>query len=69
MSTIKAWLIGFGIFVYFVITTTWLPSKLILGPLATSGRFAQDLLTLAVWGFFLVAGLVGLRLAQRRGLI
>lgn len=69
MSALKAWPIGFGIFLYFAITTAWLPSKLILGPLATSSRFVQDLLTLAVWGFFLVAGMVGLRIAQRRGLI
>ncbi len=69
MSSLKAWLIGFGIFLYFAIATTWLPSKLILGPLATSGRFVQDLVTLAVWGFFLIVGMVGLRIAQRRGLI
>ena len=69
VNTIKAWLIGFGIFLYFVITTTWLPSKLILGPLGASSRFVQDLVTTTVWGFFLVAGMVALRVAQRRGLI
>jgi len=69
VNTIKAWLIGFGIFLYFGITTAWLPSKLITGPLASSNRIVQDLGTLAVWGFFLIAGMIGLRTAQRRGLI
>jgi hypothetical protein len=69
VNAIKAWLIGFGIFLYFGITTAWLPSKLITGPLASSSRFVQDLGTLSLWGFFLIAGMVGLRVAQRRGLI
>jgi len=69
VNTPKAWLIGFGIFLYFGVTTVWLPSKLITGPLASASRVVQDLLTLSVWGLFLVAGIIGLRIAQRRGLI
>ena len=69
MSWLKVWLIGFGIFVYFTITTAWLPSKLLQGPLAASNRLVQDLVTLVVWGFFLSAGILALRTAQKRGLI
>jgi len=69
MSGPKAWLIGFGIFLYFVVTTTWLPSQLLKGPLASSGTFVQDVVTVAIWGFFLLAGMWGLRSAQRRGMI
>ncbi len=69
MSGAKVWLIGFGIFAYFTITTAWLPSKLLQGPLAGSSRFVQDLVTLIVWGFFLGAGILALRKAQKRGLI
>ncbi|VAW08334.1 hypothetical protein MNBD_ACTINO01-2325 [hydrothermal vent metagenome] len=69
MSGAKAWLIGFGIFVYFTITTAWLPSTLLKGPLAGSSRVVQDLATLIVWGFFLGAGILALRNAQKRGLI
>jgi len=68
VSYLKAWLIGFGIFAYFTITTVWLPSKLLLGPLAMRGRIVRDLAT-AVWGFFLLLGLWALRRAQSRDLI
>ncbi len=69
MSWLKVWIIGFGIFVYFTITTAWLPSKLLQGPLAGSGRIVQDLVTLVVWGFFLGFGILALYRAQKRGLI
>ncbi len=69
MSTIKAWLIGFGVFAYFTITTLWLPSKLLVGPLGTANRFVQDAAAVTVWGFFLVAGMWALHSAQRRGKI
>jgi len=46
-----------------------LPSKLLKGPLAGSSRVIQDLATLIVWGFFLGAGILALRNAQKRGLI
>lgn len=69
MSRLKAWLIGFGIFFYFVLTTAWLPSRILLGPLSTSGRFVQDLATVVVWGFFLVLGMWALRRGQAKGII
>lgn len=69
MTSPKAWLIGFGIFLYFTVTTAWLPSQLLQGPLSSSSSFIQDLVTLAVWGFFLGLGMWALRNAQRRGLI
>lgn len=69
MTWLKGLLVGFGIFAYFSITTVWLPSMLILGPLRTSGRNVQDLVTLAIWGFFLILGMWALRTAQRRDMI
>lgn len=69
MSTVRAWLIGFGIFFYFGITTVWLPNKLIVGPLAASGEFVQGVAIVSVWGFFLVLGMWSLRTAQRKGII
>ncbi len=69
MSSLKAWIVGFGIFLYFAVTTAWFPSLLLVGPLAGSSTFVQDTVTLIVWGFFLVVGMVALRTAQRRGLI
>ncbi len=67
MSLLKSWLIGLGIFSFFAIATVWLPSKLLLGPLRMSSRFVQDVVTLAVWGFFLMLGMWLLRRAQSRG--
>ncbi len=69
MTSSKAWLIGFGVFLYFAVTTTWLPSRILTGPLASASRPVQDLVTILIWGFFLVLGMWGLRTAQRRGLI
>ena len=69
MTRPKAWLIGFGIFSYFSIATVWLPSELLKGTLGSKSPFLQDLVTVSVWGFFLLLGFWGLRTAQRRGLI
>ena len=69
MTSSKAWAIGFGIFLYFAVTTMWLPSALLTGPLASASRPIQDLVTVAIWGFFLSLGMWGLRNAQRRGFI
>jgi hypothetical protein len=67
MKTVRAWLIGFGIFLYFSVATAWLPSAILTGPFNSSDRIVQDLVTVAVWGFFLLLGLWGLRMSQKRG--
>ena len=67
MATVKAWLIGLGIFLYFAIATALLPSRILTGPLSSADRVVQDLVTVVVWGFFLVLGLWGLRMSQKRG--
>lgn len=69
MTTVKAWLIGTGIFFYFAVATAWLPSEILTGPLNGSDAVVQDLVTLIVWGFFLVLGLWALRMFQKRGWI
>jgi hypothetical protein len=61
---------GVLVFLYFVVTTVYVPD-LVLGLdfVADSSVFVRDLVALVVWGVFFTAGLWLLRLGQRRGII
>ncbi len=66
----KAYLIGLGIFAYFVLLTVWLPSRVLrLSAVASSSQWLQDAAVTTIWGAALGAGIVGLRSAQKRGWI
>ncbi len=65
-----AWLKGLLIFGYFAISTVWWPSWLAkFDPIASLDRVLLDALVIVAWGVPLAAGIIGLRLAQRRGLL
>ncbi len=66
----RAALTGMAIFLYFVITTAWLPSYLLRSPLlANAPKNVADGVTVVIWGGFFVVGLGFLRWAQDRELI
>lgn len=70
MSWTNAAIRGVAIFAYFFIATVWLPDLVLtLGPIASASGMIQDIVGLSAWGLGLGAGMFGLRLAQRRGLI
>ena len=55
---------------YFIVFTVWLPNTILqLGAVASATSFVRDALVTAVWGIALVAGLYGLRVSQKAGLI
>jgi hypothetical protein len=61
---------GLAIFLYFVVFTVWLPDFVLgLGFVAEGSDLLRDLIVSAVWGVALIAGMAGLRIAQRRGLV
>ena len=70
MTWTRAYGLGIGITLYFVIATIWLPSYVLkLGFVAGAPAVIRDTIGAGVWFVFLAVGFVGLRLAQRRGLI
>jgi len=68
MTWINASLRGVAIVVYFVFTLVWLPD-FALDLVKSASWFIQDTVVVGVWAVGLGAGLLGLRMAQRRGLI
>lgn len=53
---------------YFAIASLWLPSTLLkLGAVASAAPGVRDFVALATWGLGITAGIVGLRVGQRRG--
>jgi hypothetical protein len=70
----KGWiaggLAGLAVVAYFALATVWLPSWVLRLPVvARASRPVADLVGTVVWAAFLVLGMWGLRLAQRRGWI
>jgi hypothetical protein len=66
----EAGLAGLAIVAYFALATVWLPSWVLRIPaLAQASRSVADLVSTMVWAAFLVLGMWGLRVAQRRGWI
>lgn len=66
----RAGLVGAGVFAYFGLATTWLPSALLrLGAVASSSQWIRDAVATGSWLAALSVGLVGLRWAQARGWI
>ena len=56
------------IFLVIIVTTVWLPSRVLgLSTVAEASRFYRDLAGTVVWGFFLTASIWGLWWAQRNG--
>ncbi len=59
-----------AIFAYFVVFTVWLPDFILgLGVVSGGSDLQRDLVVSAVWGAAMIVGVVGLRLAQRKGLV
>ncbi len=70
LGWLRATVIGFGVFAYFTILTVWLPSAILkLDGMLTAEPFVQELVVTGVWALALGSLIVGLRKAQRRGLI
>ena len=66
----EAGLAGLAIVAYFALATVWLPSWVLRLPaVAQASRSVSDLVGTMVWVVFLLLGMWGLRLAQRRGWI
>jgi hypothetical protein len=70
----KGWaesgLAGLAIVTYFALATVWLPSWVLRMPaIAQASRSVSDLVGTLVWTVFLLLGMWGLRVAQRRGWI
>jgi hypothetical protein len=66
----EAGLAGLAIVAYFALATVWLPSWVLRTPaVAQASRSVADLMGTMVWAAFLVLGMWGLRVAQRRGRI
>jgi len=66
----EAGLTGLGIVGYFALATVWLPSRVLRLPVvAQASRPVADFVGTMVWAAFLVLGMWGLRVAQRRGWI
>lgn len=66
----KSWALAYGwaflIFLYFVVTTTWFPSKLLgVQSVASAPGWVSDLIGSAAWFVPLVIGLLGLRWLQK----
>lgn len=57
---------AFLIFLYFVVATTWFPSKLLaVQSVASAPSWVSDLIGSAAWFIPLVIGLLGLRWLQK----
>lgn len=70
MTWLSASLRATLIVLYFMVTTVWLPDLLLQTSfIAEASDSVRDIVVLVAWGTGLVCGLVGLRVAQRRGLI
>lgn len=70
MSWSTATVKGLLVFLYFVVTTVWLPDFLMgLSVISDASSLVRDLVLLVVWGVALGGGLYLLREAQRRALI
>jgi hypothetical protein len=68
--SVRHWLSATVIVAYFGVTLLWLPSQVLrLSFVGELDRTVRDLIGASVWIVFLVAGLWGLRAAQRRKLI
>jgi len=66
-SWTSAWIIAVAIFVYFAVFTLWLPSWLLkLDAVASANPLVRDAVGTGSWVIGLVAGLVGLRIAQSK---
>lgn len=66
----EAGLTGLAIVTYFALSTVWLPSWVLRIPaVAQASGSVADLVGTMVWAAFLVLGMWGLRVAQRRGWI
>jgi len=66
----EAGLAGLAIVAYFALATVWLPSWVLRIPaVAQASRSVADVVGTMVWAAFLVLGMWGLRIAQRRGRI
>ncbi|HEX6219793.1 MAG TPA: hypothetical protein VF115_01735 [Acidimicrobiia bacterium] len=69
-SWIEAGLAGLAIVAYFALTTVWVPSWVLrMSAVAQASQAVSDLVGTLVWAVFLLLGMWGLRLAQRRGWI
>jgi len=67
---VAAGLAGLAVVAYFALATVWLPSWVLRLPaVAQASRSVSDLVGTMVWVVFLLFGMWGLRLAQRRGWI
>jgi hypothetical protein len=65
-----SYVIALGIVAYFVVATVWLPSWVLgLRVLADVPSLVRDLIGAGVWAVFVGAGVIGLRIGQRAGLI
>jgi hypothetical protein len=65
-----AYLGALAIVGYFIVATVWLPSWVLgLRLLTDLPDLVRDLIGAGVWAVFVGAGVVGLRLGQRIGLI
>jgi Co/Zn/Cd efflux system component len=65
-----SYVIALAIVAYFVVATVWLPSWVLgLSLLADAPNMVRDLIGSGVWALFVAAGVFGLRLGQRSGLI
>jgi hypothetical protein len=70
LSWTKALLWAVGIFAYFVLTTTWLPSAVLrVSAVAGSAQLLRELIGSGIWAVFLGIGLWGLRQLQEAGRI
>jgi hypothetical protein len=70
LGWVRATAFGFGIFAYFMILTVLVPSALLkLDGIVSADPIVQDLVVTSVWALALASLIVGLRKAQRRGLI
>ncbi len=66
----RAGLAGIGVFVYFVVAATWLPSALLrLDAVASSSQWVRDAIATSWWLATLGIGLFGLRWIQAKGWI
>jgi hypothetical protein len=58
------------IVVYLILATVWLPDMIVqMQALSESPVIVRDLIPVLVWSVGLAGGLVGMRVAQSRGLI
>jgi hypothetical protein len=61
---------GLAVFLYFAVFTVWLPDFVLgQGFVAEGSALLRDVVVTVVWGGALAVGMIGLRLAQRRGLV